>query len=157
MMQAVTIIEVASYRMRMAQGESALLAVVEYQALVLLIEADHLDLVRRMYYCQLTVLASLVHDAIGEWEGGLVTYICNVFLFIHHLFAVYTKQDSKHLACSYAHAAFPLELAFAVVKWIDNVFHLILDQEAVEKTVCEGDGQLVWQHIREYNPLFLIA
>lgn len=143
--------------MRMTQGESALLTIVEYQTLVFLIEADHLDLVGRMYHCQLTVLASLVHDTIGERDGRLVTYICNGFLFIHHLIAVYTKQDGKYLACSHTHAVFPFQLVFLMVKRFDDVFHLVLDQEAIKETVGEGDGQLVWQHIREYNPLFLIA
>ena len=141
----------------MAQGKPALLTVVEYQTLILLIEADHLDLVGRMYYCQLTVLASFVHDAIGERNGGLVTNIDLSNFFIHHLFAIYAQKYCKHLACGNAHTALPFELAFRMVKWIDGVFYLVLDQETIEETVSEGDGQLVWQHIREYNPLFLIA
>ena len=100
MVQAVSIIEVASYRMRMAQGESALLTIVEYQTLVLLVETDHLDLIGRMYHCQLTILASLVYNTIGERDGWLITNgdFCN--FFIHHLFAVYTKQDCEYVLCS---------------------------------------------------------
>ena len=125
----------------MAQGESALLTIVEYQTLVLLVETDHLDLIGRMYHCQLTILASLVYNTIGERNGWLITNgdFCN--FLIHHFFTVYTKQDSKHLACCYTHAVFPFQLVFLMVKRFDNVFHLILDQEAIKETVGEGDGQ----------------
>ena len=97
-----------------------------------------------MYYSQLTELASLVHDAIGERYGWLVTYFDLGNFFTHYSFAIYAKEYGKHLACGNAHSAFPFKSALIVVKRIDFVFHLVFDQETIEETVGEGDGQLVW-------------